>query len=495
MSVPPRERRGTKHPLRIRLVIVLSALLAAALAATGIASALFMQRNLRDELGNSLSLASDASIFSLLSRAKTAADLRSTGPEDSYYLLGPNSFQLLVDPDGTVITQSYLDSQFRDAQLSASQLRVLTAGANSRDYTSIQSLPGLGDAVVITSPFSLDGVPGDYLLINGSTTSDIDATLREFILTGIVIGLAALAAVSFVGYRAVRTSLAPLERVVGVADEVIATPLSVGAISLPSRQAAPADGRSEAGRVSSALARLLDHVEDALNARHRAEEATQRFIADASHELKNPLAAIRGYSDHYGRAPELSEETRGALARISAEAARMSQLVGDLLQLTKMETSPRLEPVDVDLSRVILETVADAHVAFPEHNWRIDIPEEAVSLISDESAIRQVLLNLTANVGTHTPAGTTAWAGLTVSGDEIVIEIRDDGPGIPPPALAHIFEPFTQNRDSPTQRQRNSVGLGLTIARRLSEWLGGSLVATSSTGRTSFVLSLPRWVE
>jgi len=146
----------------------------------------------------------------------------------------------------------------------------------------------------------------------------------------------------------------------------------------------------------------------------------------------------------------------------------------------------------VDLTRVVLEVVADTRIAFTDHRWRIDIPEEPVTIESDESALRQVLLNLTSNAGAHTPTGTTVTIGLVAHSHTVEIAVRDNGPGISADAIERIFEPFAQDSVAANRRSTGSVGLGLTIARSLTEWLGGQLVVTSDENGSEFLVTVPR---
>ena len=488
-------RAGTRmrHSLRSRLVIIVGTLLAIALAATGVASTFIMQNNLSRQLAGSLFVASDAATGSIYDRVTAESQLASADTLSYLYLLGPGSYQVLLDPNGAVLSSTLLTDDYELSRLTSTQQKAAVALARSSDDVSSGAIDGLGSVVSILSPFTLDGVDGTFTLINGASTAPIDATLREYVTTGVLIGLLALVVASVTGWWIIRRSLAPLERVVDLADEVVATPLSAGQVSLPARAGITTEsGSSEAGRVSAALTRLLDHVEQALNVRHEAEESIRRFSADASHELKNPLASIRGYADHYRHAPELSETTRDALERINSEAVRMSKLVSDLLMLTKVNASPELVRDSVDLTRVVLEVVADTRIAFTDHRWRIDIPEEPVTIESDESALRQVLLNLTSNAGAHTPTGTTVTIGLVAHSDTVEIAVRDNGPGISADAIERIFEPFAQDSVAANRRSTGSVGLGLTIARSLTEWLGGLLVVTSDENGSEFLVTVPR---
>ena len=171
--------------------------------------------------------------------------------------------------------------------------------------------------------------------------------------------------------------------------------------------AADADPVSEVGRVGQALNHLLANVDAALTARQASETKVRRFVADASHELRNPLAAIRGYAELTRRDRDrLVPDTAHALDRIESEASRMSVLVEDLLLLARLDDRPELDLHPTDLSELVINAVSDARVAGPDHQWELDLPPEPVAARVDQHRVHQVLVNLLANARTHTPPGT-----------------------------------------------------------------------------------------
>ncbi|POH64520.1 MULTISPECIES: sensor histidine kinase [Cryobacterium] len=144
----------------------------------------------------------------------------------------------------------------------------------------------------------------------------------------------------------------------------------------------------------------------------------------------------------------------------------------------------------MDVSRLVLEVAADARVTYPDHTCRLHIPEQPVLLHGDESSLRQILLNLTSNATTYTGAGTTVLVSIEQGAGSVQVRVHDEGSGIAESALESIFEPFAQDIHNPNQRHTGPLGLGLTIARRLSQWLGGALTVTSADGQTEFVITL-----
>ena len=189
----------------------------------------------------------------------------------------------------------------------------------------------------------------------------------------------AVAAATTAGIVIIRRALAPLRRVAQTAGEVVDLPLDRGEVALPVRVLeSDANPRTEVGQLGSALNRMLDHIAAALSARQASETRVRQFVADASHELRTPLAAIRGYTELAQRVGDDTDAVAHAMSRVQSETERMTHLVEDLLLLARLDSGRPLERESVDLSRVAVDAVSDAHVAGPDHQWELDLPEEPV---------------------------------------------------------------------------------------------------------------------
>jgi two-component system OmpR family sensor kinase len=134
--------------------------------------------------------------------------------------------------------------------------------------------------------------------------------------------------------------------------------------------------------------------------------------------------------------------------------------------------------------------VGDAHVAGPEHRWRLDLPDEPVVVAGDGARLHQVLANLLANARTHTPTGTTITLSLAVEAQQAVLRVHDDGPGIDPEVREEMFARFARG-DASRARQTGGTGLGLAIAKAIVEGHGGSIRVSSEPGDTTFTVRLP----
>ena len=331
----------------------------------------------------------------------------------------------------------------------------------------------------------------------GLPLAQVDAALANLIAVEIVLSILAVGAAAVIGRSLVERSLRPLNRVAATAQQVSQLPLDRGEVALAVR-VPPADTHpdSEVGRVGLALNHMLNNVEEALAARQASETKVRQFVADASHELRNPLAAIRGYAELTQRSGEaIPPDAAYAMSRVESEADRMSRLVEDLLLLARLDAGPALDIRPTDLNALLIDAVSDGRAAGPDHSWSLSLPDEVVTVPADQFRLHQVVANLLANARTHTPAGTRVEAALTAVGDRALITVSDNGPGIAPEIVDRVFERFTRadtSRVRATGAPRGaSTGLGLAIVSAVVEAHHGTVTVQSRPGETSFVVSLP----
>ncbi|WP_031230759.1 sensor histidine kinase [Streptomyces niveus] len=348
----------------------------------------------------------------------------------------------------------------------------------------------------------VDGVNGSFLV--GVPLSDVQNTLTTLIVVEICVTVAGLVAAGIAGGVLVGVALRPLRRVATTATLVSELPLHSGEVApltrLPDTEADP---RTEVGQVGAALNRMLGHVGSALAARQESETRVRRFVADASHELRTPLASIRGYAELTRRGrEEIGPDTRHALGRIEAEAQRMTGLVDDLLLLARLDAGRPLAYERVDIAPLVVDALSDARAAGQDHHWRLELPAEPGQVCGDAARLQQVLVNLLANARTHTPPGTTVTATVrTTAAPEpcVLVDVADDGPGIPPDLLPRVFERFTRGDASRTRSpsrtsapNADSTGLGLAIVQAVVTAHGGDVHVRSEPGRrTVFTVRLP----
>lgn len=266
------------------------------------------------------------------------------------------------------------------------------------------------------------------MLVTGLPMRPVEDTMHQVMMVEVVVFGSAVLVAGLAGTGWLRLALRPLDRIAATATRVSALPLARGEVEIEERVPdEAADPHTETGRVGLALNRMLGHVEDALAQRHTVEDRLRAFAADAGHELRTPVATVRGHAELALRHPEIAPPVRHALERIEAESRRMGTIVDDLLLLARLDAGRPLARAEVDLTRLALDCIADARAAAPEHNWRLELPAEPVLTAGDEDRLRQVVANLLSNAHRHTPPGSTVTLRLT--GGQLTV--GDDGPGIP----------------------------------------------------------------
>ena len=369
-------------------------------------------------------------------------------------------------------------------RLSPSDREALAAVPPTGRARTVQ-LDELGDYRVVAQP----GRDNDVQLTGLPLKPVEDTVTRLLVVEGAVFLVVVLCgAAASAGF--VRWTLRPLNRVAAAALDVSELPLATGEVDLPERDLTMDPG-TEVGQVSAAFTHMLDHVETALRARNATEERLRLFIADASHELRTPLATIRSHAEYARRTDEeLPEPIRHALDRVESESIRMGGLVDDLLLLARLDAGRPIARETVDITRLVLDAASDARAAGPDHRWRLELPEEIIEAPGDDHRLHQVMTNLLANARIHTPAGTTVTVKLSRDLGQLVVDVSDDGPGIPEALLPNLFERFTR-ADTARSRGTGNTGLGLAIAYGIVAAHGGTLTAESRPGRTTFQIRLP----
>ncbi|MGZ4744376.1 MAG: sensor histidine kinase [Oryzihumus sp.] len=393
-----------------------------------------------------------------------------------------------VELEGSDIGENVVVTPAQGAgELSATQLALLErAGLSDRPATV--DLGGNTGAYRLVATRTADG----RTLVTGLPVGPQRETVARLSFIVVLATAFGLIAVAAAGRWLVRRNLLPLERVAATATKVSHLPLDSGAVALAERVPAEfTDERTEVGQVGSALNGLLDHVGEALNARHESEMRVRQFVADASHELRTPLASIRGYVELSRRAPEpVPPSVTHALGRVESEAQRMTELVEDLLLLARLDAGRPLEREPVDLTRLVVDAVSDAHAAGPDHVWQLDVPDDAVNVSGDSARLHQIVANLLANARTHTPPGTTVRTSVAETDGEVSVTVEDNGPGIPDALQPNVFQRFARGEAS-RSRAAGSTGLGLSIVHAVTLAHGGRVDLSSKPGQTVFRVALP----
>jgi two-component system OmpR family sensor kinase len=329
----------------------------------------------------------------------------------------------------------------------------------------------------------------------------------------------------------VRASLRPLTDIEQTARAIAAGDLS--------RRVPDLDPRTEVGRLGRSLNRMLAQIESSFQARTRSEAAARRseermrqFVADASHELRTPLTAMRGYAEYYRQrggvrdgedaaadrngaatdgvtAGEAAGEAAGAIVprsgtgqlsgadldrimqRVEQESARMGVLVEDMLLLARLDQQRPIERRPVDLLTLAADAVQDARMIAPDRPIDLNVGSATAFLVlGDEVRLRQVIGNLMSNALSHTPDGTPVTVAILAGPREpvpsVVLEVTDQGPGMPPEQAEHVFERFYRG-DQARTRKAGGTGLGLAIVAALVARHHGRVGVDTAPGAGSTV--------
>lgn len=463
--------------LTSRLVVTAVALVAVVGLLVAVSATLVMRGVLTDRL--------DGQVRDALRRSFTGQIGGPTGPGTERQ--GPGTLIAVVSVDGAFTSVGYIlrDGPNERQGLSTRAIRALAAQGVDRGPRTVE-VDGR-DYRVLATPNRARNVIG----VIGLPTEDVDATVSSMLTSFVLLTLVGTGIAGIAGTWLVRRQLRPLHAVAETARIVSTQDLSSGETTIHTRVAEDlTDPGNEVGQVGAALNTLLDHVDGALAARHRSEQQVRQFVADASHELRTPLSTIHGYAELSRRTPDDPAALGAALSKVETEAGRMSALVEDLLLLARLDAGRPLARDEVDLTRLLLEAVADARVLAPGHHWRLDLPDEPVTVLGDGARLHQVVTNLLSNARHHTPTGTTVTVRASDRTDGVRLQVHDDGPGLPTELVAEAFDRFTRG-DSSRTRASGGSGLGLSLVSAIAEAHGGTARVDSRAGDTTFTVELP----
>ena len=397
------------------------------------------------------------------------------GPPDGGTSLPPGTYGQRRDAAGDVlgdVSLSYGQTDLPEPDLPAR----MTAG-------ELITVDAKGDSGLRYRAVALPERFGSGTTVVAVPLREADQTLERLLLVEALVIAAVLVALGVLAWIVVRIGLRPLDRIGLTAGAIAAGDLS--------RRVSPATDKTEVGRLGIALNAMLDRLEEAFAERQASEDRLRRFLADASHELRTPLASIRGYAELFriGAARDAAG-TEKAMHRIEGEAARMGVLVEDLLTLARLDEVREAVRGDLDLGALARDAVDDARATAPERD--IDVhTEPPTGVRGDGHQLRQVLANLLRNALVHTPPGTAIEVTVRPAGDEVVLTVRDHGPGLPGEDPQAVFERFWRSEGG-RERGKGGAGLGLAIVAAIVAAHEGRVRAENAPdGGALFTVALP----
>jgi two-component system, OmpR family, sensor kinase len=320
---------------------------------------------------------------------------------------------------------------------------------------------------------------GDDVVIIGSSLLDLNLSLHRLALRLTIMGAIIISSVLVVGWYLISGALRPVKAIGKTAAQIAEGKLEARI------DVSDMDTETELGQLSVALndtfARLQQNIEQQI-----------RFTADASHELRTPLTIVLTKTQVALSRERTAEEYRAALASCERAGMRMKDLVNSLLELSRFDTGERtlaLRPCD--LGAIAQEAFDDIRSIAEKHELEVHQPESPLRIQGDPGRLHQVVTNLLANAVKHTPAGSRVKLLLSRQDSDAVLQVRDNGPGIPANALPHLFERFFRV-DKARARSEGGSGLGLAISNVLVQAHGGTLSAESVFGMGAiFTVRIP----
>lgn len=485
-------------PVRARLTVWYSAVLAVSLAAFGLLVYVILARELNADIDRSLKARAEqvqrplrfrAALTELQRRERTLlfVDIFRT----------PEVYVQVVDENGRVLARSpNLGGQELPVQPEALARARAQGGAFLTITLPVAQEPpadgaaplrpgeplALGAATaatrllrVYTAPILVDDRPAAYVQV-GRSLEGVQNTLANLRNVFLATGLAAVGVAGWIGWLLAGAGLRPVVHLAHAAEEIARS----GKLDRRVPYTGPAD---EIGRLTSTFNRMLDRLAEAM-------QMQRRFVADASHELRTPLTSIRGNvaflrSDRGDISPQ---ERAEALDDIASEVERMARLVNNLLALARADAGHRLEHRPVALNDVVQDVFRRAQRMYPGHELRLERLDSA-DVSGDPDFLMQLLFILLDNAAKYTPPGGRIGLSLERRDQTAVVAVSDTGCGIAPEDLPHIFERFYR---APTARASGGSGLGLAIARWIVDEHHGRIAVDSAPGQGSrFAVELP----
>lgn len=382
-------------------------------------------------------------------------------------------FVQILTPQATVIHQSK-ELRSRTPLVSPEIVQLALGGKAMLTEVRLDDRKGLA--------LSVDA-KGKYVFVVAVPLSHIEATLAALRQTLLIVGLIALVATALVGYRLATRALHPIDLMTRRAQ-------LIGRDHLKARLVVP-EGDDELSRLARVLNEMLDRL-------YQIIEAQQRFAADASHELRSPLTALRTRLEIALRHSRTAEEYRQTLAGCQSDVERLTRLTVDLLELTRSDAQClRLDLSEVELQPLIRDEIAHVQAEAERRNIQLTAHlNPDLTAIADEARLGRVIGNLLNNAIQYMrPEGGHIKVTAGNGGSEVWIEIRDDGIGLEAEQQPHIFERFWR-ADKARSLHTGGAGLGLAICQEIMLAHGGQIRLTSQAGvGSTFRLCLPAQIE
>ena len=460
--------------IRLRLTLWYTAILFVALTTFAVVIYMGLDRSWRSDRDNTIGTRAREAAFFGIDRANQVAIAPPASVLDPYTFDG--IYIEYVTTDGGNVSHS---TNLKTAiVLGPADVKAI----KDRRFTYLYVTTADGEKVrAFLYPLSYPSGSAPFgAVIAATPTAPLAHTLRkaQYLLAGGVVGATLLLAL--IVYAVARTGLRPIERMARDAAGIQA------AQDLSRRVAVPRTG-DEVARLGWTFNEMLGRLEAAF-------EAQRRFIADASHELRTPLTSIRGNADLLRQHSERMDRTERAevLDDMAMEAERMSRLISDLLALARAQTGEQPKPTPVRFDEVADGAVRAGRGLARGHEVYFFPSSAPLWVMGDPDRLKQLALILLDNAIKYTPPDGHIWVSVRPAGAIAELRVVDDGPGIPADRLPYLFERFYRGGTLARGRDDGGAGLGLAIAREITQGFGGTIAVESTVGRgTAFTIQFP----
>ena len=331
--------------------------------------------------------------------------------------------------------------------------------------------------MIFALPFNAKNA-GKYVIEVGASNHEIERVLHGLLLA-IGISLPAIVAIAIAGgYLLMRRALKPVDEITQSAERISSRNLSE---RLPVAQTG-----DELERLSVGLNRMITRLDESF-------QHINRFSADASHELRTPLTILRGELEAAAQQSQITPELRETLGSALEETERLSRIVESLMAISRLDAGEaRVEHTHFDLGELTSSTTEQMRLLAEDKDIALYCEaDERVGVEGDRARLKQVIVNLVDNAIKYTPPGGLVGVKVFATNGRALLEVIDNGVGIPGEALPHIFERFYRV-DKARSREMGGAGLGLSITKAIVTAHGGQVRAESVEGRGSqFLVDLP----
>jgi heavy metal sensor kinase len=383
----------------------------------------------------------------------------------------------------------------RFIRITRGDLSVMYASRNPKDLSFDASNVPIPKGPIKAGTWRKEPVPGDkklliaavpyrtpegkqFLVEVGASFEPVQSVLERLVVL-LALGLTAMVVAAIIGgYWLVRKALAPVDQISRSAEQIT--------LHRPQERLPVAKTGDELERLSISLNNMIARLEDAF-------QQNRRFIADASHELRTPLTIMRGELEAIVTQKQIAPEVQSKVGSILEEVERLGRIVEGLFAISRLDAGEaQKETVRFDLAKLATNTAEQMSLLAEDKGIAVHCENgQEVMIEGDRARMKQVVVNLLDNAIKYTPAGGKVKLSVSAQGGRGLLEVEDNGIGIPAEAMPHIFERFFRV-DKARSRDLGGAGLGLSIVKSICVAHGGRVDFQSAEGKGSrFIVELP----